>query len=296
METAGMFTTEKAQIAGMLLGAGLIAAAVGPAAAAVRIEGQVQAGGGPVSNSTVTLWAASEGEPKQLAQSKTDSEGRFEVGSDETPGPGVSLYFVAKVGVASVNKESGDNPGLAFLSVLGGAPPAKVVVNEMTTVASVWTNAQFLDGAAIKGPALSLRIAAGNVPNFVDLLTGGWGGPIQDVLNSSQTPTMANFATLANALAGCATRVTVNACDSLFVAATPPKGDAPTDTLTAAEAIARYPGFKPERVFTLLDTFYPMPEGKQLRATPFLPYLSVAPSAWVQRSNSPEAAISAAPR
>ena len=53
--------------------------------------------------------------------------------------------------------------------MVGNQPPAKVVINEMTTVASVWTNAQFLDGAAIKGPALSLRIAAGNVPNYVDL-------------------------------------------------------------------------------------------------------------------------------
>ena len=39
----------------------------------------------------------------------------------------------------------------------------------MTTVASVWTNAQFIDGTAIKGHALGLKIAAGNVPSFVDL-------------------------------------------------------------------------------------------------------------------------------
>jgi hypothetical protein len=32
----------------------------------VRMEGQVQAGGGPLANSTVTLWAASAGEPRQL--------------------------------------------------------------------------------------------------------------------------------------------------------------------------------------------------------------------------------------
>ena len=34
----------------------------------VVVEGQVQAGGGPLASSTVTLWAASAGEPKQLAQ------------------------------------------------------------------------------------------------------------------------------------------------------------------------------------------------------------------------------------
>ena len=77
----------------------------------------------------------------------------------------------------------------------------------MTTVASVWTHNQFIDGTAIKGQPLQLKIAAGNVPSFVDLATGGWGATIQDPLNSGQTPTMANFATLANALAGCVTQV-----------------------------------------------------------------------------------------
>jgi hypothetical protein len=52
---------------------------------------------------------------------------------------------------------------------------------------------------------------------------------------------MANFATLADLLAGCATRVTPDACGELFRAATPPKGDAPTNTLSAALSIARYP-------------------------------------------------------
>ena len=255
--------------------------AASPAEAALRVDGQVQAGGGAVAGSTVTLWAGRAGEPKQLAQAKTSVDGSFALETDETPGPGVSLYLVARGGVASVNKSGGDNPALAFLAVLGGAPPAKVVVNEMTTVASVWTNAQFLDGAAIKGPALSLSIAAGNVPNFVDLQTGGWGGPIQDPLNSGQTPTMANFATLADALAGCATRVTPIACDMLFQAAKPPKGDAPTDTLTAAEAVARAPWYLPNRLFGLLDFFYPVPAGKNLRPVPFMPYLNTAPSAWV---------------
>jgi len=212
---------------------------------------------------------------------RTADDGRFALGTDDVPGPGVSLYVIAKGGVASVNKSAGDNPEMAFLAVLGATPAAHLTINEMTTVASVWTNAQFLEGAAIKGPALSLSIAAGNVPNFVDLSTGGWGGPIQDPLNSGQTPTMANFATLADALAGCATRVTPIACEMLFQAAKSPKGDAPSDTLTAAETIARAPWYLPRRVFVLLDSFYPAPIGKNLRAVPFMPYLNTAPSAWL---------------
>ena len=173
-----MFKVEKAQIATMLL-IGLLGCASGTAAAAVRVEGQVQAGGGPLANSTVTLWGASAGEPRQLAQTRTSSDGRFELASQETLGTDVILYLVAKGGEAAVNKGSGDNPAIAMLAVLGNTPPANVVINEMTTVASVWTANQFIDGAAIKGHALGLKIAAGNVPNFVDLQNGGWAPPFR---------------------------------------------------------------------------------------------------------------------
>jgi hypothetical protein len=271
----------RVSIAVVLATCGLLGWACNLAAAAVRIGGQVQAGGAAVTNSTVTLWAASSGDPKKLAQTQTGADGSFELGTDETLGADVSLYLVAKGGAAAVNNGNAHNPAIALLTVLGNTAPANVVINEMTTVASVWTNAQFLDGIVIKGPALSLRIAAGNMPNFVDLQTGGWGSAIQDPLNGPQTPTMANFATLADALAGCATLVEVNACDRLFIATTPPKGGAPTDTLTAAESLARYPWYKPRRLFNLLNDFYPVRRGENLRAVPFMPYLEWPPSAWV---------------
>ncbi len=175
----------------------------------------------------------------------------------------------------------GNNPAIALLAVVGSKPPGSVVINEMTTVASVWTNAQFLDGWALKGHALGLRIAAGNVPNFVNLETGGWGGPIQDSLNSGQTPTMANFATLADLLSGCVTRVKANACDSLFNAAQWPRGDAPKDTISAAESIALNPWHQPEKLFALLSQFYEISPANHMLAVPYMPYLNWAPSAWV---------------
>ena len=183
MDRGNMFDPDKAHLIGLLVAASIIGSATSPVAAAVHIDGQVQSGGGAVAGSTETLWAGSAGEPRQLAQAKTGDDGSFVLNADATPGPSVSLYLVAKGGVAAINKGAGDNPALSFLAVLGGSAPPNVTVNEMTTVASVWTNAQFLDGAAIKGPALSLSIAAGNVANFVDLQTGGWGETIQDPLN-----------------------------------------------------------------------------------------------------------------
>jgi hypothetical protein len=217
-----------------------------PAVAQQNIKGQVLGGGAPIADSTVTLYAATAAEPKRLAQTKSDKQGQFEVRVTAAPADS-SLYLVA-FGGEPKGSGGGDNPAIALLAVLGNKPPAHVVLNEMTTVASVWTNAQFLDGATLKGPTLGLRIAAGNVPNFVNLSTGGWGEAIQSPLNSGQTPTMANFATLADLLSACITRVRPNACGSLFAAATPPGGGAPTDTVNTSEAIALNPWYQPERL------------------------------------------------
>jgi hypothetical protein len=130
-----MLKVAKAELVTTILTVALFGYACSTAAAAVRIEGQVQAGGGPLASSTVTLWAASAGDPARLAQTKSGADGRFNLSSDATPGSDVILYLVAKGGQATVNKGSSDNPAIALLSVLGNTPPAKVVINEMTTVA-----------------------------------------------------------------------------------------------------------------------------------------------------------------
>ena len=255
----------------------------GAAFAADNIRGQVMGGGAPIVQSTVTLWAATSDVPKQLAQTKTDNEGRFEVSSAGAPDDS-SLYLTAGGGIPARNRAGGDNPAIALLAVVGGKPPARVVINEFTTIASVVTHTQFIDGTAIKGAPLQLRIAAGNVPNFVDLETGGYGAAILDALNSAQTPTMANFATLSSILAACVTRLRSDACSSFFYVATSPTGAYPKDTLAAAESIVRYPSHQADKVFELLNYFYPLPKfepGKLLRPTPFLPYLTFAPSAWI---------------
>src|SRR5215467_12283906 len=186
------------------------------ALAAVSLSGQVVAGGGPVANSTVVLWAATTAAPAQLGQAHTGADGRFTIAATADTPRDASLYLVAKGGTPATNKAGGDNPAIALIEVVGAKPPTTVTINELTTVASVWTHNQFIDGTAIKGQPLQLKIAAGNVPSFVDLATGGWGGTIQDPLNSGQTPTMANFATLADALAGCVARVVPQACDKLY--------------------------------------------------------------------------------
>ncbi|MBY5544067.1 hypothetical protein [Rhizobium leguminosarum] len=251
-----------------------------PSASAQQLEGQVLGANAPIANATVTLWAASADAPVQLSQTKSGTDGSFALDAPAPSGDS-NLYLVVTGGEPTANNGSGSNPAIALIAAVGPTPPAKVTINEMTTIASVWTHAQFLDGTAIRGHALGLKIAAGNVPNFVDLATGAWGDAIQDPLNSTQTQTMANFATLANLLSACVTRAATDACDKIFAATTPPSGTVPTDTLAAALSVARNAAYQPEKLFALLDAFYPVPEGKTLRQTPYLPYLSFAPTAWV---------------
>src|SRR5262245_56400633 len=253
-------------------------AAIRPNAA--DVIGKVQGANRPIVGSTVTLYAASSGAPAQLAQATTDDNGSFKLSVSKMPGNSV-VYVVARGGTPKAAAAQVANNAIALLALLGTTPPKTVTVNEFTTVASVWTSAQFLEGDTLKGHELGPRIAAGNVTNFVDLESGGWGEAIQGPLNSGQTPTMANFATLADVLSGCVTQVTADACTKLFEAATTPKGATPNDTLTTAQSIARYSWYRPERLFALLDQFYPVPEGKNLRSAPFMPYLNYVPSAWV---------------
>src|SRR5271157_4951951 len=212
----------------------------GQASAADSIKGQVLGGGAPIAKSTVTLWEASADAPKQLAQTKTNDDGRFEVRTKGAHSDAI-LYLVANGGVPKANKASGDNPAIALLAIVGSQPPASVTINELTTVASAFTNARFINGDAISGNPLGLKIAAGNVPNLVDLATGGWGKVLLDPINSTQTTTLANLDTLGSLITATFTVANDDWRARFFKAATPTGGATPKNTLEAMAGIAREP-------------------------------------------------------
>jgi hypothetical protein len=249
----------------------------GTANAAGKLKGQVQGGGAPIASSTVTLWAASSGEPKQLAQAKTGADGRFALSAAHAPGKDAILYLVAKGGQPTANKGSGDNPAIALLTVLGSKPPESVVINELTTVASAFTAARFINGEAISGNSLGLRIAAGNVPNLVDPVTGKWGKVLIDPLNSSMTTTMANLDTLGSLITATFTVANDDWRARFFKASTPIGGTPPKNTLEAMTRIARTPWAAPKELYALFDEAYPLPAPDGRRKAPFIPYLVYAP-------------------
>ena len=242
--------------------------------APARIEGQVIIGGTPVAGSTVTLWAADANAPRQLGQTRTGTDGRFRLNAD---GKGAILYAVAKGGQAGGSRPNADSPAIALLAVLGSSPLSKVVINELTTVASAFTNARFLNGDALSGNPLGLRIAAGNVPNLVDPATGAWGKVLLDPINITQNTTLANLNTLGSLIAAFATVGNDDWRNRFLKAATPIGGATPKTTIEAMAGIARTPWADPKALYALFDEAYPQPADGSRRKAPFLPYLAFAP-------------------
>ncbi|MFY9843946.1 MAG: hypothetical protein WA718_12115 [Terriglobales bacterium] len=248
----------------------------GGAFAADTIKGQVLGGGAPIAKSTVTLWEASAAAPKQIAQVKTSDDGRFEVRIKGAHGDAV-LYLVASGGEPKASKGKGDSTAVVLLSVLGSEPPANVVVNELTTVASAFTAARFINGESISGNPLGLKIAAGSAPNLVDPTTGTWGKVLLDPLNSTQTTTLATLDTLGALITASFTVANDDWRARFYKAATPTSGTTPRNTLEAMGGIAREPWADPKDLYALFDEAYPLPAPDARRSAPFVPYLVYAP-------------------
>ena len=244
------------------------------------LAGKVQMAGSPIAGSTVTLYAAGEGKPAQLAEAKTNDDGdyKLDVGAEQLKGAADKvLYLVARGGAPKAAAGKGPNDAIALLSVLGTKLPKAATVNELTTVASAFTSARFLNGDALSGKALGLRIAAGNAPNLVDPETGGWGKVILDPLNSTQTTALANLNTLGSLLSAFATAADDAWRARFLTATTPPGVAAPKTTLEAAEAIARRPWANAKELYALFDEAYPQPKDGSRRKAPFVPYLALTP-------------------
>ena len=228
----------------------------------------------------MTLYVTAPNAPTQLARGKTDENGAFNLNVDQTPADRV-LYLVAKGGTPQAAADKSPNDAIALMAVLGTELPKTVTVNELTTVASTFTEARFINGEAITGNPLGLRIAAGNVPNLVDSETGGWGKVILDPLNSTQTTTLANLNTLGSLISAFFTVANDDWHARFLKAATPTGGATPKNTLEAMAGIARTPWANPKELYALFDEAYPQPADGSRRKAAFVPYLAYVPDDFV---------------
>jgi hypothetical protein len=232
----------------------------------------------------VTLYAAGEGEPAEIAQSMSGDDGTFrlDVGAEAAHSvAGKILYVVARGGAPKAAAAKGVDDAIGLMSVLGANPPKTITVNELTTVASAFTAARFINGESISGKPLGLRIAAGNAPNLVDPVTGGWGKVLVDPFNSTLTTTLSNLDTLGSLISAFFTVASDDWRARFLKAATPPGGAAPKTTLAAIANIARTPWLEAKTLYQLFDEAYPEAKEGGRRAAPFVPYLLYAPDDFV---------------
>jgi uncharacterized protein (TIGR03000 family) len=242
------------------------------------LAGTVKAAGSPIAGATVTLYVAGESIPTKLVQIRTGEDGTFKLMAravGETDGK--VLYLVARGGTAKAAAGKGPDDAIGLMTLLGSSLPETVTINELTTVASAFTAARFINGESIAGNPLGLRIAAGNVPNLVDPATGGWSKVLVDPFNSTQTTTLANLNTLGSLISAFVTVADDDWRGRFLKAATTAGRPAPRSTLEAMAGIARTPWAHPKELYALFDQAYPQPKDGGRRKAPFVPYLAYTP-------------------
>ncbi|MGO9336295.1 MAG: hypothetical protein ACLPY1_02185 [Terracidiphilus sp.] len=247
--------------------------------ASAALKGKTLGGQFPVTGAQIQLYAAGStgygvsAQPLLSPAVTTDSNGDFTITTSQytCPSSTALTYIVATGGDPGLGS---NNPSIALIAALGPCGQLSsipyVVVNEVTTVASVWALAPFLGPGAQVGTsstnAQGLTNAFANVNNVVDITEGTSPGP--SAPTGALLP-VAKIYTLANVLASCINSTGSTACNALFTAAKPPSGAQPTNTLDAALDIARNPSNNVATLFAL-----PTPQA------PFLPGLIAAPNDW----------------
>ena len=246
---------------------------------AKALHGKAKGGNQPVAWSIITLYAAGTtgaGSGSAIGYGYSDQNGNV-TAIYYCPSSNPQVYAVAEGG----NAGGGYNTAIGLSAVLGqcNSLPSQAVIDEATTVASVYSLAQFLDASGQK-PGASATNASGlsnavaTFGNLANLATGLAQTAL--VSGADGTPPTATVNTLADILAPCVTSSgpSSSQCGALFGAATPAGGSAPTSTLQAALNVARGPGSNVATLFGLAGS-----------SGPFQPVLTSAPHDWTLAIN-----------
>jgi hypothetical protein len=254
-----------------------------------KVTGSVHGGQQPLSGATIQLFAAGitgygAGATALLSPTvTTDSQGNFAITGDYTcPSPSSLLYIVATQGDPGLG--TGTNAAIALAAALGPCnyggssstlnPSQFVVINEVTTVAAVYSLAQFW-----APNSLAVGTSSTNVTGLTNafaiaatLVSTSTGSAYSVTPSGGSTVPQTQINTLADILAACVnsagpTGLAGDPCTTLFGSVQPQNSTAPTNTIAALLDIALSPN-------TSLSTLF----GIITANAPFQPVLSAAPA------------------
>ncbi|MGH7242860.1 MAG: hypothetical protein ACREJD_05525 [Phycisphaerales bacterium] len=222
--------------------------------------GRVRSAGIPIPFAKVTMYIAggqkAAGE-QVIGTTHADANGDFAIAFTPRGNRGLVYYVIAE----------GPLPRIRLATVIGTEPfRGPITINERTTIATAYAMAQFIHGTSIGGKGPGLQSASATLRNLVDVRLGGVGFVLGTAPNGTANSSMATFNSLANALAGAVRGLDAPA---LFLAATPPGGPVPTNTLDAAINIAHNSWRHAQALFDV-STF----------VEPYTPALEEAPVTW----------------
>jgi streptogramin lyase len=237
-----------------------------PAAAGVvpgvGLTGAVHGGQQAIVGATIQLYAASSTGYGAVSTALLTvpvtslAGGAFSITGDYTCPNASSLVYLTAVGG---NTGSGTNANSALMAPLGAcgnlSASTFISINEVTTVAGAYALSAFMSAPNSLGTspanATGLTNAFATVNKLVDVSVGL--SPGKGLAAGTAVPS-SKLNTIADIIAGCVNSTGGLAgdgsnCGTLFANSTSSSGVAPTDTITAALNIAKYPG---SNVSTLL--------------------------------------------
>jgi hypothetical protein len=254
-------------VAMTLTGCG-VGTAVHSTSGTLSIQGMVHGGQQPVGQSSIQLYAvgkAGNGSParKMLVNAvSTKDDGTFIITGDYSCSAADDQVYLVATGGNPGLTPAVDNPSLVLMTAFGSCvnlPTASyLILNEVTTAAAAWTLAPFMKSATEIGAsstnAQGIASAFLNAQLLVDSSTG-----LAATLPANLATETSKLYALADAIAPCVNSNGTTGCTSLFTAATPSGGTAPTNTLNAALSIVQNPGQNVEAVFNLINAQAPFP-------------------------------------
>jgi streptogramin lyase len=261
------------------------------------LRGTVHGGQSPVSGATIQLWGVGAGSYGATSgalisgaalttpgEALTDANGNFNITGQYTCPSASTLVYITSTGGNPGLTAGTNNSALVLMSALLpcgslGTLTGPIVINEVTTVASVYALAQFIgsggSGGNIGAPNTGgggaqqgLTNAYNQVLNIINIYAGT--ASTTTSYGTGYVP-QAEIDTLADILVPCvnSTGPTSSDCSNLLTDTTPSGGTKPSTVLGAILDIALNPGHNVGTLFNLSTA-----------NAAFQPTLSVAPNDW----------------
>lgn len=223
--------------------------------ASVAFRGKVVSGTEAIAGSSIQMYAAGSSGDGSAATAllatpvMTDASGAFAITNTSYTCASASMqvYLVATGGGGTHLSSGATNSSLAMMTALGNcgdiSTSTNVVINEVTTVAAVWSLAPFMKSFNKIGSSATNQAGLAHAFETAALLADvSTGASPSSSLPASLTVESGKLYSLANVLASCVDSNGGTPCTDLFVMATPSAQIQPVNTIDAAWLIVKNPG------------------------------------------------------